>query len=268
VLPTIVRADEKRLRQILINLLSNALKFTDVGEVIFRVGVAGVNIQPATAPQPLLSPLRIGEGWGGVGGAEGDIFNGTHPPNPSSSPEQFQPGSLRFDIIDTGIGVSADQLERIFLPFEQVGDPQRRAEGTGLGLAITQNLVEAMTGNLQVKSAPGQGSHFSLEVKFPMLWDLVADAAGWKQSWRPHPVAALPPTGLDNNEEDLTPPPPDELAILLDLAMKGEIRALKRRVSHLEQLDDKFKPFARKLSQYVKKYDEVQILALIGRYAS
>jgi hypothetical protein len=50
--------------------------------------------------------------------------------------------------------------------------------------------------------------------------------------------------------------------------MKGEIRALKRRVSHLEQLDDKFKPFARKLSQYVKKYDEVQILALIGRYAS
>ncbi|MCB0153768.1 MAG: hypothetical protein KDF65_03155 [Anaerolineae bacterium] len=234
-LPTVIRADEKRLRQILLNLLSNALKFTDTGQVVFQVGA--------------------------VRHAQQEGSNGVWRPQPGQSTEQFQPGQLRFAIIDTGIGISPQQLEKIFLPFEQACEPARRAEGTGLGLAITQNLVEAMGGNLQVNSTPGQGSHFSLEVKFPMLWSPVDASVQSSHPWRPpQPATAF-------LEEELTPPPPEELAILLDLAMKGEIRALKRRVSHVEQLDEKFKPFARKLSQFVKKYDEVQILALIGKYA-
>jgi CheY-like chemotaxis protein len=128
-LPALIQADEKRLRQILINLLSNALKFTDQGAVTFRVSV------------------------------------GDHPRT-----TDYERAILRFEVADTGIGITPGQLERIFLPFEQVGEARRRAEGTGLGLAITKRLVEAMLGTLEVESEFGRGSMFRLELEFPALW--------------------------------------------------------------------------------------------------
>jgi PAS domain S-box-containing protein len=115
-LPAGVNADEQRLRQILINLLGNAVKFTDRGRVHFQVRV----------------------------------LNST---NPNSI-------KVRFQVDDTGSGISSDQLEAIFLPFQQVGDSRRMTEGTGLGLAISKKLVEMMDGKLQVSSTLGQGSSF------------------------------------------------------------------------------------------------------------
>ena len=61
-------------------------------------------------------------------------------------------GKMRFQIEDTGQGIAAEELEKIFLPFHQAGDPNYRAEGTGLGLAITQKLVDMMGGKLQLTS--------------------------------------------------------------------------------------------------------------------
>jgi signal transduction histidine kinase len=63
--------------------------------------------------------------------------------------------------------MTPEQLERIFLPFEQVGDRSRRAEGTGLGLAITKKIVQMMGGKLQVKSVLGVGSSFWLDLEIP-----------------------------------------------------------------------------------------------------
>ncbi|MEG4456170.1 ATP-binding protein [Microcoleus sp. N9_A1] len=125
-LPTGVTIDEKRLRQVLINLLGNAIKFTDKGGVTFRT--KSHKIERAT----------------------------------------YQ---IRFEIEDTGVGISPDGLTKIFQPFEQVGEVKKQAEGTGLGLAISQQIVTLMGSTLNVKSQLGQGSTFWFEVELPEAKD-------------------------------------------------------------------------------------------------
>jgi CheY-like chemotaxis protein len=126
-LPTAVTIDETRLRQVLLNLLGNAVKFTDSGKVSLRV-------QPAPAA--------------------GDVGAAT--------------ARLRFEVTDSGIGMSPEQLARIFQPFEQVATAQRREGGTGLGLAISQQLVRLMGGKIDVVSAPGKGSTFWFDIDVPV----------------------------------------------------------------------------------------------------
>jgi signal transduction histidine kinase/FixJ family two-component response regulator len=120
-LPTGVYADEKRLRQILINLLGNAIKFTDKGSVTFKVAQNGQKI--------------------------------------------------RFQVQDTGVGMTPEQVKKIFLPFEQVGDLKKQTEGTGLGLAISQKIVSIMQSQITVESVLGEGSTFSFEVELPEAKD-------------------------------------------------------------------------------------------------
>jgi CHASE2 domain-containing sensor protein/DNA-binding NarL/FixJ family response regulator len=127
-LPTCVQADEKRLRQVLINLLGNATKFTEQGSVTIRV---------------------------------------SHLSEPSTVSKEGQLAHLRFQVEDTGVGMTSDQLEKIFLPFEQVGDVGKQAEGTGLGLAISTRIVNLMNSQLQVQSQPGEGSIFFFDL--PLL---------------------------------------------------------------------------------------------------
>jgi signal transduction histidine kinase/DNA-binding NarL/FixJ family response regulator len=76
---------------------------------------------------------------------------------------------LRFEVEDTGVGISSDQLDTIFLPFQQAGDNRRQIEGTGLGLTITRQLVQLMGSDIQVKSQPGQGSTFWFDVVLPEM---------------------------------------------------------------------------------------------------
>ncbi|HAX80206.1 MAG TPA: hybrid sensor histidine kinase/response regulator [Cyanobacteria bacterium UBA11372] len=116
-LPVGVWADEKRLRQVLINLLGNAIKFTARGSVTFKV--------------------------------------------------EFIAAKIRFQIEDTGVGMTPEEIEKIFLPFEQVGDTKKQVEGTGLGLTITHKIVSLMQSEIQVQSVPGKGSTFSFEVELP-----------------------------------------------------------------------------------------------------
>jgi PAS domain S-box-containing protein len=144
-LPQFIIADEKRLRQVLINLLSNAVKFTDTGGVTFKVGVIGNG--------SFHSPAESGNE-----GKKDQL------PIPNY---QFPITKIRCQIEDTGIGINPEQLEKIFLPFEQVGDISRRAEGTGLGLAISQKIVALMGGDIFVKSTPGVGSTFWFDLDFP-----------------------------------------------------------------------------------------------------
>ena len=79
------------------------------------------------------------------------------------------PLRLRFEVQDTGIGISKDQLERLFQPFEQVADPARRCGGTGLGLAISRQVVQLMGSEIYVESRLGQGSRFWFEVNLPVV---------------------------------------------------------------------------------------------------
>lgn len=126
-LPTGIRADEKRLRQVLINLLGNAIKFTHQGSVTFKVKV--------------------------INQALNDKGHITY--------------TIRFEIIDTGTGITPEQAEKIFLPFEQVGNQKRQTEGTGLGLTISQKIISLMGSQIKVDSEFGKGSTFWFEVELP-----------------------------------------------------------------------------------------------------
>ena len=116
-------ADAKWITQILNNLISNAIKYTDQGHVHLRVH------------------------WSEKGGVE---EAGTH-------------SSIRFDVEDTGKGIARKEQNRIMKPFEQVRT-DANIEGTGLGLAIVKSIVEQMKGSLTIKSTPGVGSTFSVEM--------------------------------------------------------------------------------------------------------
>jgi signal transduction histidine kinase/DNA-binding NarL/FixJ family response regulator len=135
-LPQFVDADEKRLQQVLLNLLGNALKFTETGHVTLTVGYA----LPKT-PDSLL-----GE---------------------SAAAASTPLAPIRFEIEDTGIGIAPAQLEQIFQPFHSVNQPGQPAEGTGLGLAISRQLVQLMGSDIQVSSTVGQGSRFWFDLDLP-----------------------------------------------------------------------------------------------------
>ena len=122
-LPVGIYADEKRLRQVLLNLLGNAIKFTKKGGVTFRVEV-----------------LRRQEAGGR--GQEAEFT------------------TIRFQIEDTGIGIPQEVIERIFQPFEQVKGTLHQTEGTGLGLAISTQIVTLMESKIHVTSQLGEGSTF------------------------------------------------------------------------------------------------------------
>jgi signal transduction histidine kinase/DNA-binding response OmpR family regulator len=138
-LPAGVLTDETRLRQVLLNLLGNAVKFTDRGHVTLTVET-------------------LAHDETGAGEAQ---------------------ATLRFSVEDTGSGITSEQLACIFEPFEQVGSVGKRAEGAGLGLAISRQIVHLMGGQLQVTSPAfpslpvggtegGPGSTFWFDVGLPV----------------------------------------------------------------------------------------------------
>ncbi|MBD2043332.1 response regulator [Microcoleus sp. FACHB-672] len=153
-LPTAIHADEKRLRQVLINLLGNAIKFTNIGGVNFQVSV--IERYPSVIDSENKTP---------------DLLE--------DNKKQKTNYKIRFQITDTGLGMSPEQLENIFLPFEQVGDTKKQAEGTGLGLAISQKIVQMMDSSIQVQSELGKGSVFWIDLDLPALtnWTETAKVA-------------------------------------------------------------------------------------------
>jgi len=139
-----VVSDEARLRQVLLNLASNAVKFTQEGQVA----------------------VKLEAGQAREDGRQ----------------------SLRFIVQDSGIGIDASKLEKIFEPFVQAESGTTRAfGGTGLGLAICKRIVEAMDGSIRVESIPGKGSTFFVDLALPI-------AESTPEQDRPAPTRSAPQT--------------------------------------------------------------------------
>ncbi len=127
-LPYRLRADEGKLRQILINLIGNAIKFTSQGSVTVRSRIQNTVAAP-----------------------DSDSTN-------SSTKTQW----LEIVVQDTGVGIESEELRQLFQPFEQTQAGRQSAEGTGLGLSLSHNFAQLMGGSITVGSTPGEGSIFTV----------------------------------------------------------------------------------------------------------
>ncbi len=137
--PSHVSGDVTRLRQVLVNLLANAVKFTAAGEVV-------VTVNPYSGAGPVVGEQPVD--------VDGDVAR------------------LHFDVRDTGLGIPADRLDKLFDSFSQVDtSTTRRFGGTGLGLAICKQLVEKMGGRIWVASEVSRGSVFHFTVVAPAVAD-------------------------------------------------------------------------------------------------
>ena len=127
--PRIIRADVGKLRQILINLLGNALKFTPTGGVTMNVAPKTASTEPQASQTP----------------AESDIW-------------------LHFSIKDTGIGIAPDELDKVFEVFVQTESGRQSRQGTGLGIPLSREYVRLMGGDLTVQSEVGKGACFEFDI--------------------------------------------------------------------------------------------------------
>ncbi|AFY82972.1 PAS domain S-box protein [Oscillatoria acuminata] len=127
--PKFISTDEGKLRQVLLNILGNAIKFTQTGGIVLRVRVATDEGKKA-----------------------GETIPGDRLPK------------LYFEIEDTGPGIAPQEMHRLFEPFAQTETGMKSGQGTGLGLPISQKFVELMGGQIQVRSIPNQGTVFSFDL--------------------------------------------------------------------------------------------------------
>lgn len=133
-LPQYIKTDEGKLRQILINLIGNAVKFTQKGRITLRVSLANGSTNSI------------------VGNAVEAIQNGK------------ETVAIQFEVEDTGSGIAPDELNFLFKPFQQTQTGRTATEGTGLGLAISQKYAQMLGGKITACSHPGKGSIFSFYI--------------------------------------------------------------------------------------------------------
>src|SRR5690606_6206289 len=165
-LPATIRTDEQRLQQIVLNLLSNAFKFTSEGGVTLSVRLAR-------------------EGW-----------------NPSHPVLSEADRAIEIEVRDTGIGIPEDKQRLIFEAFQQAdGTTSRKYGGTGLGLSISREIASLLGGEIQVRSTVGEGSTFTLYI--PLKAPGVAPALALPTVNHADTAEAPSERRVDDDREDL-----------------------------------------------------------------
>ncbi|MDI7776555.1 ATP-binding protein [Asticcacaulis sp. EMRT-3] len=215
--PQNIVADEKRIRQVLINLLGNAVKFTEAGEV--RLEVSVVSIGDANV-------------------------------------------RLRFAITDSGIGIRADQFDRVFRAFEQAGNAIDRSGGTGLGLSITHQIVQMMSGTIRVESTLGCGSSFTVEASFP----LTRHGTVTQTARLAHRAQETAPADQDIAVE-MSAPSGEIMDRLLAFARSGNMRGVRKEIPAIIASGTQYQAFAERLDALAAAYQTPAVLRLIEQHA-
>ncbi|MBW2608058.1 MAG: PhnD/SsuA/transferrin family substrate-binding protein [Deltaproteobacteria bacterium] len=140
-LPRYIRTDEKKLRQVLFNLLGNAVKFTTQGSITLRVGCLSSVVRGGSREQSAIREEKS-----------------------KQRTTDYEQLTLHFEVQDSGVGIAPDEIERIFDPFVQKRSSNTPSEGTGLGLAISRKFVQTMGGDITVMSDAGKGSTFKFDI--------------------------------------------------------------------------------------------------------
>ncbi|MEM9540390.1 MAG: ATP-binding protein [Cyanobacteria bacterium P01_E01_bin.42] len=188
--PPYIRTDDSKLRQILINLLSNALKFTEQGGITLRVAhqrcTELAEVSPVTSHQrcdpasakdarerasrqsPITTPLTPLSKEGKEEITNNKQQTTTHPLTPSweggNKRGEIDNQKLIFEIEDTGLGIAPAEIEKLFDAFTQTETGKKLQQGTGLGLAISRQFVEFMGGKIEVRSTVDRGTIFTFSL--------------------------------------------------------------------------------------------------------
>ena len=241
-LPARVKCDEKRLRQVLLNILGNAIKFTKRGGTVTL----------------LIKKINRSKG---LELEKHKTFD--HPVNRKEK--------IRFLIQDTGVGITPEQQEIIFKPFEQVGSKKKQTEGTGLGLAISRQIVTLMGGEIQLKSVLGEGSTFWFELCLPVISETMNPPLS-SLSEQNHIETHHLPSDLKEpeplNVSEVIPPPQPDLKKLYELTMFGNLERVKESAAAIAQKDDQYDAFAQAIRTYAERLEDEPILELLTHYIS
>jgi len=176
---------------------------------------------------------------------------------PLSDPQGWH--HFQFMVTDTGIGMTAANLAKLFTPFEQVSDWLHKSAGAGLGLSLAKQLVELMGGQIQVHSQLGQGSTFTVQVDF-------AESQEWQ------PVSTSEADRVDNglkvvnSDIPLKGPTAAQAAKLYDLCQMGDFMEILDLVAQLEQEDAELGPFVAQVRQLAKNFRAESIEELARRF--
>jgi len=233
--PQFVFTDELKLRQVLINLLNNALKFTKEGGVILRVGTGS---QESSARSLKLESL---------------------------SPQPRSLISLYFEVSDTGPGIAADEMDQLFEAFAQTETGRQAREGTGLGLPISRKFVQLMGGEMRVESKVGLGT--------TLKFDIQVEPGQTNQTQNPHSpdrTTAIEDSNAKPKLEDLKPGlnglPAELLARLRDGLVLGDLLMIETAIAEVQLHHSPL--LAEALTEMTNKIEYDEILSLIQERAA
>jgi hypothetical protein len=219
-LPERSYGDEGRLRQILMNLLGNAVKFTEQGSVTFRV-------------------LKI---------EEDDAHEVANPPTKR----------LRFEVEDTGVGIPPEHLEKIFDAFHQIGEKRlAQTKGIGLGLTVSQRLAQMLGSDLHVQSTLNTGSRFWFDVD--IAEDIVTQKKSPKTAPKAEEHVDSGYQLEKQTPEPIIPPSNPQMHELLNLTKMGDVLAIREYAQLLKEDNPAFNAFVDRVITLVDVYQTAEL---------
>ncbi len=236
-LPNAVHADEQRLRQVLLSLLSNAVRFTEKGSVTLKILDLRFEILDFDSSQSAICNLQ------------------------SKIPK------IHFQVEDTGIGIPESLLEEVFSPFKQVAEYTHKTDGgAGLGLAISRKLVQLMGSELYVESTEGEGSTFWFDIELSEASGNVETAAIEMRPERIYKELSETEPSQTSDTVPLITLPLSELEVLSKLAESCDFYGIHEQLDSIKRSDSRYIPFVEKIRTLANMFEGDKICEIVEKY--